>query len=198
MTSIADDWENEESDDDWEKDASDDEEEQKNEVKQEKQLTAEETLAALVDAFNPRTRKDHRTAGLALGIKLRTNDSNPEDVVTLFKNVFSTLTTQLSIDDIAKLQKIFNQSASAVRDKIKKRKEAEEAAKPRQLSAAAQAMLQPKKKKKKKKKKKNTAKSFSAFDEDQNVNWGARDEQGEHYLEATTFKSNRSYGKGEW
>ena len=132
-----------------------------------------------------------------MGIKLRTNDSNPDDVKTLFNNIFSTLATQLSLEDITKLQRVFNQNASSVRATIKKRKEAEEAAKPRVLSAAAQAMLQPKKKKKKKKKKK-TAASFSAFDEGQSMNWNGMDEEGESYMEATTFKSNRNFGKGDW
>jgi|TARA_B100000780_G_scaffold215323_1_gene154715 hypothetical protein len=184
------------SDDDWENDASDEEVETTN-VKTSPTLTAVESLQLLVDAFNPRTRKDHRTAGLALGIKLRTGNNNPEDVATLYKEIFTTLTSQLSLKDLEKLQKVFNQNSSSVRATLKKRKEAEEAAKPRVLSAAAQAMLAPKKKKKKKKKKK-VAKSYSAFDEDIKDSRSVYDEEGEQYMEATTYKSNRSFGKGDW
>jgi hypothetical protein len=199
MAALADDWENESSGDDWENDASDDDTAGNDGgAKGSAQtLTAEASLKQLIEAFNPRTRKDHRTAGLALGIKLRTNDSNPEDVAALFKDIFNTLASQLSLKDINKLKKTFNQNASTVRATIKKRKEAEEAAKPRVLSAAAQAMLQPKKKKKKKKKKK-VGKSYSAFDEGDGREMGRYDEEGESYMEATTYKSNRSYGKGDW
>ena len=186
----------ESSDDDWENDASDDDVATIETNKPAERMTAEESLKKLIEVFNPRTRKDHRTAGLALGIKLRTNDSKPEDVGSLFKSVFSSLASQLSFEEITRLQQTFNQNAASVRATIKKRKEVEEAATPRQLSAAAKAMLQPKKKKKKKKKK--TAKSYSAFDEDQEMNWDGTDEQGEGYLEATTYKSGRNFGKAEW
>ena len=84
--------------------------------------------------------KIKKFAGLALGIKLRTNDSKPEDVGSLFKSVFSSLASQLSFEEITRLQQTFNQNAASVRATIKKRKEAEEAAKPRQLSAAAKAI----------------------------------------------------------
>ena len=77
--------------------------------------------------------KIKKFAGLALGIKLRTNDSKPEDVGSLFKSVFSSLASQLSFEEITRLQQTFNQNAASVRATIKKRKEAEEAAKPRQI-----------------------------------------------------------------
>ena len=55
-------------------------------------------------------------------------------------------------------------------------------------------MLAPKKKKKKKKKKK-TATSYSVYDDGQSLNWDERDEQGEGYVEATTFKALGRIGK---
>ena len=116
----------------------------------------------------------------------------------LYKDIFTSLSGQLSTEQIKKINRVFKQKASSVRATIKRRKAAEEAAKPRVLSAAAQAMLAPKKKKKKKKKKKSTAASYSVYDDGQSMNWDERDEQGEGYVEATTFKSSRSYRKGEW
>jgi hypothetical protein len=112
--------------------------------------------------------------------------------------VFSSLSGQLTAEQIGKISRLFKQKASGVRATMKRRRAAEEAAKPRQLSAAAQAMLAPKKKQNKKTTKKTTAASYSVYDDGQEMNWDARDEQGEGYVEATTFKSARSYRKGEW
>ena len=189
--SLADDWEDNDSDD-WEAVADDldavninDDDKQglagdhsKASKPEEVQLSTDEIFARLKEKLVVDSHNLCKALGVATGVKVRTSKSANE------QNLESADLQAVKKIVEAKV-KVYKAQQKAIEDRKKKEEEDK-------LKKAAPA----KKKKKKKKKKKRV---YSVYeDEDDPDLWDGLDETSELYHEALTHKSSRNFGKGDW